>query len=268
MVSKYMTTLLIELEKISSVTGELAIYQKSDVLAVVRIEKIMIEPNLLSFRLVPEDGLESLATFSVSTRLNGLGFSNGRYTSSIDNWLIETNPVRVLYISDLIGLKTSVEEILPVLSEDHVFCDDMTGQIVTELMQLKNHIQNKKIVLVSKRRFKGQSWGGSDVMVISNDDETKKSFSHFTGVTVISEYATQIGDLFRKILSIVGKSPNYNYLSKYQLWGEVGLAASSVDEDNSTAILEDICHKVIMTAIDFITQENRGYLHIPRFKND
>lgn len=272
MVSKYMTTLLIELEKISSITGELAIYQKSGILAVVRIERIIVEPNLLSFRFVPENlgrfGLENQEAFSISSRFNDLDFSDGRYTSSIDNWVLETNPVRVLYVSELIVQKTRIEEILPVFKVDHKFCDEMAAKIVTELMQLKNQIQNRKISLISKPKFKGQSWGGADVIVLSKDDETKKSYSHFSGVTVISSYATEIGDLFRKILSIVGKSPNYHYLSKYMLWGEVGLAASSVDEDKSTAILEEICHKVIMTAIDFITLETRGYLHSPSFGND
>jgi hypothetical protein len=64
-----MTEALYFLEKISAATGELAVYKKSGVLAVVQIEKITFEPNLVTFTLKPQRGssfgLDNFKVFSL-----------------------------------------------------------------------------------------------------------------------------------------------------------------------------------------------------------
>ena len=87
------------LEKISTITGELAVFKESSCLALVRIEKITIEPDMLSFTLKPQRGrrfgLETLKTFTVGSCFEYLDHSDGRYSSTIVSWLLETDPVKV-----------------------------------------------------------------------------------------------------------------------------------------------------------------------------
>ena len=247
------------LEKISSITGELAVYKESGVLALVRVEKITIEPDMLSFTLKPQRGrrigLENLKAFTASSCFEYLDHSDGRYTSSIVSWVLETDPVKVIYLSHLINGNASVEEILSAIRKRHMFYDDDTTKVVTGLMRLKNQIKNRKISLAGDPEFKGQSWGGAGVMVISNDEETIKQYSHFHGDRVVSEHASQIGELFRRIRRITATSPKYNYLSKLQFWGDLAEAANSVKQENSSARLDEVCDKVIMKAIEFVTLE-------------
>lgn len=248
------------LEKISSITSELAVYKESGVLALVRVEKITIEADMLSFTLKPQRGrrigLENLKAFTVSSCFEYLDYLDGRYTSSIVNWVLETDPVKVIYISNLIKGNARVDEVLSAMRKHHVLYDDDTAKVVTGLIRLKNQIKNRKIPLASDPEFKGQSWGGAGVIVISNDVETIKQYSHFQGETVVSEHASQIGELFRRIRRITVISPKYNYLSKLQFWGDLAEAVNSVKQEQSAARLEEVCDKVIMKAIEFVTEEH------------
>ena len=253
-----MSTALYFLEKISTATGELALYKESGVLAVVEIEKITVEPDLVTFTLKPQRGssfgLDNLKAFSVSSSFNYLSYDHGRYMCSIISWVLETDPVKVIYLKNLINLGASTEDILTALRKRHVFYDNETTKIVDRLMKLKNKIKKGKISLTSDPEFKGQSWGGAGVMVLSNDKETKKHFSHFQGDTIVSDYAPQIGDLFRRISRISATSPNYDYFSKVAFWGNLAAVANSLKQNNNSENLQEICNKVIMKAIDFVTQ--------------
>lgn len=247
------------LKKISSITGELAVYKQSGILALVRIERITIEPDLLSFSLKPQRGrrigLESLKRFTVSSTFEFLDHSGGRYYSPIVSWMLETDPVKVIYLSNLINGNASFDEILSSMRRRHVFYDDVTTSVVTRLIKLKNHIKNRKINLVCDSEFKGQSWGGAGVMVISNDEDTKNHYSVFHGVIVVSDNATQIGDLFRRVRGITSTLPKYNYLTKREMWRNLAQAANSVLQADSAATLGEVCDTVIMKAIEFVTQE-------------
>lgn len=247
------------LEKISSITGELAVYKESGVLTVVRIEKITIEPDMLSFMLKPQRGrrigLESLKVFTVSSSFEYLDHSDGRYTCSIVSWMLETDSVKVSYLSNLINGNASADEVLSAMGKRQVFYDDDTTKVLSGLLRLKNQIKNRKVLLANEPEFKGQSWGGAGVMVISNDEYTKEQYSHFDGVTVVSEHALQIGELFRRVRRITATSPKYNYLSKLNFWSGLANAANSVKQEHGASRLEEVCDKVIMKAIEFLTQE-------------
>lgn len=253
-----MSSQLSILEKISSITGELAVFKESGVLAVVRIEKITIESDMLSFTLKPQRGrrfgLETLKAFTVGSSFEYLDHSDGRYTSSIVSWLLETDPVKVTYLSNLIHGDASIDDIFSAFRKRQVFYDEDTAKVVNGLTRLKSHIKTRKILLTSDQGFKGQSWGGAGVMVISGDDETVKQYSHFEGAAVISEHAPQIGDLFRRVRRITAISSKYNYLSKLEFWADLAAAANSVKQDRNTAKLEEVCDQVIMKAIAFVTK--------------
>lgn len=253
-----MSAALYFLEKISAVTGELAVYKESGVLAVVQIEKITFEPNLVTFTLKPQRGssfgLDNFKAFSVSSSFNYLSYDHGRYACSIISWVLETDPVKVIYLRNLINGGASADDVLTALRKRHVFYDDETTKIVDKLMRLKNNIKKGKITLTTDPGFKGQSWGGAEVMVLSNDKETKKQFSHFKGETIVSEYAPQIGALFRRVARISATSSKYDYLSKYVFWGSLAEAVNSAKKNHNLENLQEICDKVIMKAIDFVTQ--------------
>ncbi len=244
------------LEKISSITGELAVYKQSGVIAVVRIERITIEPDLLIFTLKPQRGqnigLDSQKSFTVSSSFKYLDHSDARYSSSIVGWILETDCVKVIYISNLINRNTRVDEILSAMQRHHVFYDEVTAKVLTGLIRLKNQIKTRKITLACDPEFKGQSWGGSGVMVISNDAVTKLKYSHFDGITVISVNAIQIGDLFRRIRRITASSPRYDYLTKLEMWRNLAQAANSVVKANGAGNLEKVCDRVILKAIEFM----------------
>lgn len=244
------------LEKISSITGELAVFKESVTAAVVRVEKITIEPDMLSFTLKAQSGgygsPRNLETFTVSSCFEYLNHSHGLYTSSIVNWVLETDPVKVIYLSNLIKENTSVDVVLSAMRERHAFCDDNTSKVLRGLVRLKNQINNGKLFLASDSEFKGQSWGGAGVMIISNDEATQREYLHFDGFTVISEYALQIGELFRRVRRIVATSPKYNYLSKYEFWGELAEAANSLHRASDGVKLQAVCEKIIMQAINFV----------------
>lgn len=248
------------LEKISSITGELAVYKESGVLAVVQIQKITIEPDMLSFTLKPQRGrrigLESLKVFTVSSSFEYLDHSEGRYTCSIVSWSLETDPVKVIYLSNLISANASVDEVLSAMKKRQVFYDEETAKVLSGLMRLKNQIRNRKVLLAREPEFKGQSWGGAGVMVISNDEYTKEQYSHFDGDIVVSEHAPQIGELFRRVRRIAATSSKYNYLSKLQFWGDLANAANSVKQEHGAARLEEICDKVIIKAIEYLTHDS------------
>ena len=247
------------LEKISAQTGELAVYKESSVLAVVQIEKITIEPDLLTFTLKPQRGrsfgLENLKAFSISSSFEYLSCESGYYSSSIISWGLETEPVKVTYLKNLINRGAGIDEILSAFRRRSGFYDEETTLIINKLMKLKSNIKYRKISLTRDLELKGQSWGGAGVMVISNDEETKKKYEHFQGNMVISNYAPQIGDLFRRVGRISATSPTYNYISKRIFWESVAVAANSAGEANKTENLGRICDRVIMLAIEFLTQE-------------
>lgn len=151
------------LEKISSITGELAVYKENGILAVVRIEKITIEPDMISFKLKPlpgrRIGLESLKVFTASSSFEFLNHSDGRYTCSIVSWELETDPVKVIYLKNLINGIGTVDQVLSTMRKRQVLYDDETTKVLSGLMRLKRQINNRKILLASETEFKGQSWG-------------------------------------------------------------------------------------------------------------
>lgn len=254
-----MNAILNLLEKISALTGEIAVYKESGVLAIVQIEKIIIEPDLLTFTLKPQRvrsfGLEGFKAFSVSSCFEYLHFENGCFTSSIISWTLETEPVKVTFLKKLIGEGASTDQILSAFRKRSGFYDEETSLIINKLLMLKRNIKSRKISLTRDTEFRGQAWGGAGVMVISNDEETKKKYEHFQGNMVISNYAPQIGDLFRRVGRISATSPTYDYISKRIFWESLAVAANSAGEANKTENLGRMCDRVIMVAIEFLTQE-------------
>lgn len=247
------------LEKIALVTGELAVLKENGVLALVRVEKITIDPDGLTFTLKPQKGprigLETLRAFSIGACLEHLNFAEGRYSCAMVGWTLETDPVKVIYLKNMISRMAKVDEVLKAFRQRHEFYDARTEKAIEGLVRLKGLIKTGKMAFPQDPLFKGQSWGGAGVMVISNDPETVKQYAHFDGETVITNHATLMGELFRKIRRTVSASPRYNHLSKSEFWANLAVAANSMMHDQKVARIEQVCERVVEKAIEFLTQE-------------
>lgn len=247
------------LRRIASITGELAIYKDNNSLTLVRIERIIIDPDFLSFNLQALAGdrmdHEQLNDFTISAFFEYLDHSDGRYTSKMISWVLETDPIRVIYLRNMINAKVSFDQVSEAMNKPQPFYDEITIKVVTNLISLKIQIKNRKIKLTSNLKFKGQSWGGAGVMVISTDEETINQFFHFEGEIIISEHATQIGELFQRIRRIIAISPKYNHLSKLEFWCNLVEAANSVKSENGATSLDKVCEKIILMAIDFMMRD-------------
>lgn len=84
-----------------------------------------------------------------------------------------------------------------------------------ELVALRNGLVNNRISLPIDRVFRGQSWGGAGVMVLSDDKQTLTDFQHCLGHdnVLFTRHAQGIGCLYKIIQKIVMA----NYFDKTEL---------------------------------------------------
>lgn len=99
-----------------------------------------------------------------------------------------------------------------------------------ELVALRNGLVNNRISLPIDRVFRGQSWGGAGVMVLSDDKQTLTDFQHCLGHdnVLFTRHAQGIGCLYKIIQKIVMA----NYFDKTELWGratEAGIMATKLN---------------------------------------
>ena len=129
---------------------------------------------------------------------------------------------------------------------------------IDKLIKINDEFQAGVITLKSNPNFKGQSWGGAGVMILSTDEETRNQFSHRQDKDEIlySVYATEISDLFEII-----KSQTYvdiNHLSKLYLWGRVTRRGVLATSENSNISLNDLVRLIIEEAIECFKQINNS----------
>jgi len=254
-----MNTLLNSLEKIAAATGELAILKESGIIAVVRLEKITIDPDGVTFALKPQRGprigLESLRSFSISANFEFLDFAEGRYRCSVVGWTLETDPVKVTYLKRMIARMAKIEDVLAAFRQRKAFYDKGTEQAIVSLMKIKQLARIPGFSIQQDPPFKGQSWGGAGLMVISNDSETVNQYAHFSGDIVITSHAALIGELFRKIRRAVSTSEKYNHLSKLEFWAKLGTLINAEKSEDFNPRIDQLCEKIIMQAIDFLAYD-------------
>ena len=87
-------------------------------------------------------------------------------------------------------------------------------------MTIQQKIENfSHLKIPSKNGFQGQSWGGAGVMIISADEKTLATYSHFHGPKLITKYAYELGHLYQGLRPIISEHPHFSSLSKLEFWG-------------------------------------------------
>ena len=56
-------------------------------------------------------------------------------------------------------------------------------------------------------------------MIISADEKTLATYSHFQGPKLITKYAYELGHLYQELRPIVSEHPHFSSLSKLEFWG-------------------------------------------------
>lgn len=96
--------------------------------------------------------------------------------------------------------------------------------------------------------YKGQSWGGSGVMVISPDSETLQQYpDEFNDQRFITPYAYEIGHFYNKIKNTSDLEGGwYNHVSKHEFWSELTrLGIEATRENNNIS-----CPQLLLAVID------------------
>ena len=88
---------------------------------------------------------------------------------------------------------------------------------IRQLNALKNKLLNQECELKTRPKYRGQSWGGAEAMVISADLETIAQFAHRVGKDAIlsTVHAYAIGELYRQLMRITAE----DYFTKFEMWG-------------------------------------------------
>ena len=239
--------------------GELAFFKEKGVLAIVRIEKITLENNILHFNLKPlrgrHLGLENLRSFSIGSIFEYLSYSKGCFTCSFISWQLETNPIKVIYLNQLINSGASATDILSAFRRQDNFYNVKIIKIISSLVRLKKSINSGKIFILNKVNFAGKAWEGGGVIVLSSDNKTVKKYLEYKGEIIISDYAPQIGFLFKEIYKIISK----NGLSKYFFGSEFCKRLNltrKFQKQKRVLLFTEITDIILTNAIDFIVNDS------------
>ena len=244
--------------------GELAFFKEKGVLAIVRIEKITLENNILHFNLKPlrgrHLGLENLRSFSIGSIFEYLSYSKGCFTCSFISWQLETNPIKVIYLNQLINSGASATDILSAFRRQDNFYNVEIIKIISSLVRLKKSIISGKIFILNKVNFAGKAWEGGGVIVLSSDNKTVKKYLEYKGEIIISDYAPQIGFLFKEIYKIISKDilPKYSFGSEF--WKRLNLTRK-LKKQKRVFLFTEIADIILTDAIDSIANDslNKNY---------
>jgi hypothetical protein len=120
-------------------------------------------------------------------------------------------------------------------------------------MTIQQKIQNLSVIKIpSKKGFQGQSWGGADVMIISNDENTCAKYAHFQGQKLITKYAYEIGYLYQKLRPIIAEHPHFSSLSKLEFWGLMTEQLLNIVERTPDIDLEPLRTQLISSALEIM----------------
>lgn len=255
---------LSHLKKTSALIGELAFLKENGVLAIVKVEKITLENNTLHFILKPvrgrHVGLDNLRPFSISSVFDFLSYSKGCFTCSLVGWQLETNPIKVIYLNQLITSKASIADILLGFKRQDNFYTVKKLKVISSLVLLKKSIKSGKILIINRTDFKGKAWEGEEVIVLSSDTKTVKRYMHYEGEIIISDYAPQIGFLFKEIHKIISKHVSPKYFLYSDFFKRLNLTRK-LKKQKRVLLFTEIADIILTDAIDSIANDslNKNY---------
>lgn len=134
-------------------------------------------------------------------------------------------------------------------------------QTICQLNSFKRKLLSQDVVLKADPTYSGQSWGGADAMVISDDLNTRKQFAHRDGQDVIlcTSHAYAIGNLYMKLKKITAA----NYFSKLEMWGMATEAGDNAVQFNPSISQLDlavvIVDEVICVHHHWLARASRSY---------
>lgn len=247
-------------KNILRLAGEEVLFKERGVLAVVIVEKIIIESSLLTVVLRPVPGqgigLQYKYKFKVSAAFSHLSQYRDQLVGALVGWVIETNTLRVAHIRHLFRHGARDVDIVAAFKRRDKIFDAKTEKIIFQLASLNSELLVRKSTLRQEVNFKGQSWGGAGVVVLTEDEETITQFAHFDGLIVISSQAIQIGDLFRKVGRIIAASSKYDHSTKREFWARLAHVVNAHKRSHHLLKLGEIRRAVIWQAIDFLLDDD------------
>jgi hypothetical protein len=120
-------------------------------------------------------------------------------------------------------------------------------------MTIQQKIENlSKLKIPSKKGFQGQSWGGADVMVITPDEKTVATYTHFKGPKLITKYAYEIGFLYQGLRPIISEHPHFSSLSKLEFWGELTKQLTNTVKTTPDIDLDSIRAQLIASSLEIL----------------
>jgi len=128
-----------------------------------------------------------------------------------------------------------------------------TNHTTTPNMTIQQKIEKLTLVKIpSKKGFQGQSWGGADVMIILNDENTFARYAHFQGQKLITKYAYEIGYLYKKLRPIIAEHPHFSSLSKLEFWGLLTEELVNIVEKKPDIDLESLKAQLITSSLNIM----------------
>lgn len=126
---------------------------------------------------------------------------------------------------------------------------------IEQLMELKRHVESGlDRPLLRTTVFQGQSWGGAEAMVISDDAATIASFSHSSAEKLCTQHAADIGRFYKSIMRSLSDDSNYNYFNKYEFWGRITVAGKEAVQENLDVSAQELKLVLIDQAIKVISE--------------
>jgi hypothetical protein len=123
---------------------------------------------------------------------------------------------------------------------------------IEKLQVLKQQISAESNLPSKNYELEGQTWGGANCMVISNDRETQQYFKNFKGEILSTTYAKEVGNLYNSIKVLLDEPSGYDYLSKLELWGELTIAGREFIESTPEYDLKRLKLKIVDKAIEIV----------------
>ena len=210
--------------------GRQAFFKDHGNMMPVLIINAWIDDDLVGFNLKMQHALvdpeASPVDFEISSIKEHLRFFNNRISSSVFGWILEMDPIKVKCLDLIVKSQASVDERLFATTRLAHITEPSFLEIIDALSSLAKSCACGPS---SDLNFKGQSWGGAGLMVLSDDEETQIEYKHYMGKKVITSHAKFIGQYFRKVRGIISKHPSYNYRSKHIFWSQLGEAIERVE---------------------------------------
>jgi len=243
------------LENISKIIGELAIYREQRNFVVVEIQKIVIERKTLTFILKPQRitsaTSSSLRPFRVDATFEYLTLHDWRFSCSIVGWALETEPGRVSSLKYLISIGASKEALSAAYKSRCTVFRSNAEKVVSKLEILRRSIRDSEMILRSDPEFRGRSWTGPSIVVISNDLPTRNKYIDFAGKVFSTEFSPQVGDLLRRVHRTFTRYEVYHSFSNTELWSAIASTSNPQAKERSTSSLKQ-CDKLLYNAINYV----------------